>query len=159
HAGIDCSDGLSLDLSRLCQASGCGAVLDLERIPIAPAAVELCENAKSTLVQPPHPGPLPEGEGEDVRVAGVEVLRAPGELPLGAPVGRPQPPNRKLSPLDHALSDGEDFELIFAVDLKAAERMLADQPLEGVALTDIGQFVAEPGLWHIDKSGNRQSIL
>ena len=41
HAAIDVSDGLSLDLSRLCEASGCGAALDLEQIPIATAAIEL----------------------------------------------------------------------------------------------------------------------
>ena len=41
HAAIDVSDGLSLDLARLCDASGCGAVLDLGSIPVAPAAQEL----------------------------------------------------------------------------------------------------------------------
>ena len=41
------------------------------------------------------------------------------------------------TPLDHALSDGEDFELILAVPPDDAERMLADQPL-GVPLTAIG---------------------
>lgn len=50
------------------------------------------------------------------------------------------------TPLDHALGDGEDFELILAVPLHEAERMLAEQPLQ-VSLTDIGEFVAEPGLW------------
>jgi thiamine-monophosphate kinase len=41
HAGIDCSDGLSLDLWRICQASRCGAIVDLSRVPIAPAAAKL----------------------------------------------------------------------------------------------------------------------
>ncbi len=35
HAGIDISDGLALDASRLAEASGCGAVLSLDRVPIA----------------------------------------------------------------------------------------------------------------------------
>ena len=43
HAGIDCSDGLSLDLWRICQASRCGAIVDIDRVPIAPAASELCQ--------------------------------------------------------------------------------------------------------------------
>ena len=38
HACMDVSDGLVLDLSRLVEASGCGAELDLSSIPIADAA-------------------------------------------------------------------------------------------------------------------------
>jgi len=56
--------------------------------------------------------------------------------------------------LDHALSDGEDFELILAVPPEEAMRMLRDQPLE-VPLTAIGQFVEEPGLWQLDSQGRR----
>ena len=35
HAAIDVTDGLSLDLSRVCSESKCGAVLDLSAIPIS----------------------------------------------------------------------------------------------------------------------------
>ncbi len=99
HAAMDVSDGLSLDLSRMCEASGCGAVLDLSLVPIAAAAHELAAQEQ------------------------------------GGP-----------SALDHALSDGEDFELILAVSPAVAEQLLASQPL-GVPLTRIGRFVKQPGLW------------
>jgi thiamine-monophosphate kinase len=39
-AMIDISDGLTLDLSRLCAASGVGARLELEAVPVAPAATQ-----------------------------------------------------------------------------------------------------------------------
>ena len=62
-----------------------------------------------------------------------------------------------VSPLDHALADGEDFELILAVPPEEARRMLADQPLQ-VPLTAIGEFIAEPGLWTVDGAGNRRAM-
>jgi len=111
HAGIDVSDGLSLDLSRLCQESGCGAVLDLDRVPVSQAAHELA--AKT-------------GDGQ--------------------------------SALDHALADGEDFELILAVPAEAADRMILDQPLD-VPLTIIGRFVAEQGVWQDDPRSGRRPLL
>ena len=48
--------------------------------------------------------------------------------------------------LDHALSDGEDFELIFAAPPEEAGRVLSEQPLE-TRLSRIGRFVERPGLW------------
>jgi thiamine-monophosphate kinase len=41
HAGMDISDGLALDLSRLAAESGCGAVIQTDRVPISDAAREL----------------------------------------------------------------------------------------------------------------------
>jgi thiamine-monophosphate kinase len=66
HAMMDISDGLSLDLWRMCEASGVGALLEEEAVSevISPEAREL--------------------SGSDGRSA-----------------------------LEHALSDGEDFELLF----------------------------------------------
>lgn len=99
HAGMDVSDGLSLDLSRLCEASHCGAALDLDAVPIAVAAWEFA------------------------------ATRADG-----------------MTPLEHALSDGEDFELLLAMPADEARRVIAEQPL-GVPLTIIGEFIEQPGLW------------
>jgi thiamine-monophosphate kinase len=107
HAGIDISDGLSLDLARLAEESRCGALVDLDRIPLAPAAHLMSQQQSD---------------------------------------GR--------SALDHALGDGEDFELILAVPADAAKRLLGEQPLP-VPLTGIGEFVPEPGLWQIGPGGVR----
>jgi len=110
HAGIDVSDGLSIDLAHLVEESGCGVALDTASIPI-------------------H---------DDAR-----------RLALDRADGR--------SPLDHALSDGEDFELILAVPPHEAARMIAEQPLD-VPLSLIGEFVPEPGLWKLEADGTRRPL-
>lgn len=97
HAAMDVSDGLSLDLDRLCAASGVGAELDLATIPIHPDAVTRSEV-------------------------------------LGG---------RKA--IEHALGDGEDFELILALDPKAFEGIQATHP--ELALHRIGTFVGRTGIW------------
>lgn len=45
HAAIDVSDGLSLDLDRMCASSGFGVELDIDSIPIHPDAVKLSETS------------------------------------------------------------------------------------------------------------------
>ena len=110
HAGMDISDGLALDLSRLATASGCGAVLELDTIPISPAA--------HTLAAQGEPG----------------------------------------TALDHALGDGEDFELLLTVPEEEARRMIALQPLPGVPVTCIGRMIEEPGLWAQDAAGQRTPL-
>jgi thiamine-monophosphate kinase len=108
HAGIDVSDGLSLDLSRLAQESGCGAVLELEAVPIHDDAYRIAAGGGAT-------------------------------------------------PCEHALGDGEDFELILAVAPEEATRLLADQPLN-VPLSRIGSFIAEPGLYRAEADGRRRPL-
>jgi thiamine-monophosphate kinase len=48
--------------------------------------------------------------------------------------------------LEHALSDGEDFELILAVAAETGRRLIETQPVNGIHLAHIGECVAE-GLW------------
>lgn len=110
HAAMDVSDGLSLDLSRMCAESGCGAVLRLDSIPVAEAAHEL-------------------------------TRREP----------------KSGNALDHALSDGEDFELILAMPRLEAERAIRELSV-GVTLTIIGEFVAERGLWSVDTAAKRTPL-
>ena len=95
HAMIDLSDGLSSDLGHVIDASGVGAELWADRIPV-------------------H---------EDARR-------------LAASDGRP--------PLDHALADGEDFELCFAVRPDDAVR-LAAEGLCGARVTPVGRILSERG--------------
>ena len=102
HAGMDVSDGLALDLARLAAESGCGALIQTERVPISAAA-------------------------------------------------------RKLPDwLQHALSDGEDFELLLAASANAAEAIVRDQPLD-CPITCVGELIAEPGLWQ--QSADRRRTL
>ncbi len=51
HAAIDISDGLSLDLDRLCAASHVGAELSIETIPIHDDAIGLAEETGKTPFQ------------------------------------------------------------------------------------------------------------
>lgn len=51
--------------------------------------------------------------------------------------------------LDHALNDGEDFELLFAVDPAEASRLELEQPFgaQGLRASRIGDVVEERGVW------------
>ena len=111
HAGVDVSDGLSIDLAHLLEESHCGAEVYLDRIPVAADAERLTAQRADA-----------------------------------------------VSPLEHALSDGEDFELILAVPPDEAQRMLDQRPLD-IPLTVIGQFVEDESLWQIDSAGQRSKLV
>ena len=60
------------------------------------------------------------------------------------------------STLEHALSDGEDFELLFSVSPQEAKKLLSLQPFRsssGVTLYDIGELTAESGVRMMTASG------
>jgi thiamine-monophosphate kinase len=108
HAAIDVSDGLSLDLARLAEASSLAANVRLDQVPVAEAAKRLAEKS-----------------------------------------------NDGLSPLDHALGDGEDFQLILAVDPVDAERLFQQHQDWRKRLTAIGQFSVGQGLWSVSATERR----
>ena len=58
------------------------------------------------------------------------------------------------SPLEHALGDGEDFELLMAVPRDHLAKLPSE--IAGVPLTHIGTFVTRTGLWSKDKTGVKQ---
>jgi thiamine-monophosphate kinase len=60
------------------------------------------------------------------------------------------------TPLEHALGDGEDFELVFAVAAEEGRALVASQPVPGITLTAIGECVTE-GLWLVEE-GRREAL-
>jgi thiamine-monophosphate kinase len=64
--------------------------------------------------------------------------------------------NDGRSPLEHALGDGEDFELVFACEPDQARSLLQRQPVAGITLVEIGECV-ENGLW-LDEDGVRRPL-
>jgi thiamine-monophosphate kinase len=47
HAAIDISDGLVADLGHLCKQSACGALIDIERLPLSPALQASCSASQA----------------------------------------------------------------------------------------------------------------
>jgi thiamine-monophosphate kinase len=91
---IDLSDGLALDLHRVLDASGKGAIIHGDRIPVSEAARALAKTSGK-------------------------------------------------HPMEHALSDGEDFELLFTLPLEQADRLKKDREYH-FSITEIGEVLADP---------------
>ena len=60
-------------------------------------------------------------------------------------------------PLECALSDGEDFELLLAVPPESAREILSAQPLP-FPITRVGEVIADPGLWQVSSVGRRTPL-
>ncbi|MBR5627497.1 MAG: thiamine-monophosphate kinase, partial [Thermoguttaceae bacterium] len=125
HAAMDVSDGLLRDLSRLARESRVGFTLYDDRIPIHP---DVDRYEKTNTSDADSTGNEPCQDSHDVE-------------------------NRNEKHLQHALSDGEDFELILAVPPDEAKQLLEEQPLmrEGWRI-DRGARLGGNG--SINKAGN-----
>ncbi len=78
------------------------------------------------------------GLGFEIRAEQIPIAPAANELAnRSAGSGA-----RQLAPLEHALCDGEDFELILAVDPGDAHQLIRPSPAYGAKLTVIGKFTA-----------------
>lgn len=107
HAAIDISDGFSLDLDRLCAASGVGAEIDTALLPIHADAGARAQTSGRT-------------------------------------------------PLEHALGDGEDFELILAMAAEDWARVKAQRP--DLGLVQVGNFIGRTGLWRRGERGLQRML-
>jgi len=61
------------------------------------------------------------------------------------------------TPLEHALGDGEDFELLFCVSSQDGQKLLAEPPFD-VPLSHIGEIVPSGTREIVDAIGNRQPL-
>ena len=82
------------------------------------------------------------------------VLSA-GDIPI-SPDAIELSQSSSKSALQHALGDGEDFELIFTVSPDDGEKLLREQPMPGIVLSKIGECV-EAGVW-IEENGERRVL-
>lgn len=112
-ACMDLSDGLADAVRQLARASGTGAVIEAEALPIHPGAAEILS-----------------GESKQEVQAGAAQAVSRQAAPLRA------------APLRAALSGGEDYELLLAVSRRSLRRFLAVQRLAGVSATRIGTLTA-----------------
>jgi len=62
------------------------------------------------------------------------------------------------APLDHALNDGEDFELLLAVEPVDAQDLLKQNPLKSARLTHIGRVVEGGGVSLVAPDGSRAAL-
>ena len=117
HAGMDVSDGLAIDLSRLVRESGVGAIVETDRVPIHDDARRLALRARRR----PHAAGTCPGRRRGFRVAaGRAARRGPADArraAAGSAVDRHRPVHRRARPL--AAGGGRPAAAVDAVGLGA----------------------------------------
>lgn len=88
--------------------------------------------------------------------SGVGVELETGSIPIAAAAAELSQRDG-ISPVRHALTDGEDFELILAVPPSETSRLIETFSGQN-ELTMIGQFVSEQGFWLVDSQGRREPM-
>jgi thiamine-monophosphate kinase len=165
HAMLDISDGLAGDLPHLLKASRVGAELLATTIPIsreARRAAKMLHAGRTAGLRASSGAATSSSSGAS------EPSSAPvGPVPAAPEDGRTpgQPPPAELPariapakpPLLAALTDGEDFELLFTVASRDAVPLLDawKKQFPGLALTCIGKIKAGEGITIRDKQGVR----
>ena len=64
--------------------------------------------------------------------------------------------HNRHTPLWHALNDGEDFELLLAVDPSDRDELVAKNPIDTLKLTCVGKVVEGKGVTLVQKDGGRE---
>jgi thiamine-monophosphate kinase len=103
HAATDISDGLALDLHHIATASRIGATIELDKIPVSEAALELSK----TTGRPPVHHALGDGEDFELLLAipkeKMPVLEALGDSSQFSIVGEFTPRTGLWSKIGHKL--------------------------------------------------------
>jgi len=87
--------------------------------------------------------------------SGVGAVLYESEIPL-APAAKKAAGKSGKTPLEHALSDGEDYELLFTVSERDAKRLTEGVPFE-TPLTAVGRII-ESGLYLQRRDGRRTRL-
>jgi thiamine-monophosphate kinase len=66
--------------------------------------------------------------------------------------------HNRHTPLWHALNDGEDFELLLAVDPSDRDELVAKNPIDPLKLTCVGKVVEGMGVTLVQKDGSREPL-
>ena len=75
------------------------------------------------------------------------------KIPVSAAARKMSDDSSGKTPLQHALGDGEDFELLLAMSPKDAAKAAAE-----FGLFEVGQCVDNDGLWLLEESGKRVAL-